>query len=89
MNPQKMKEAYQRLEMLDERLTYKIRSGTRTMVQPTPDQINAKVKDLAEYTMELKDILRDFMLSFANPPRNESPPGIASPPTPPQGQPPS
>lgn len=65
MDPKKMKEAYQRLEVLDDRLTYKVRSGTRTTIQPTPDQINAKVKDLAEYTLQLKDILREFMLAFA------------------------
>lgn len=69
MDPLKMKEAYQRLEVLDERLSYKVRPSSHSMVQPTPDQINTKLKDLAEYTLELKEILRDFMLSFASRPK--------------------
>ncbi|MEM8932098.1 MAG: hypothetical protein AAGE94_13040 [Acidobacteriota bacterium] len=59
-----MKEAYQRLESLDDRLSYKIRpKGGFT--QPSQDQINAHLNDVANYTLELKDILREFMLSFA------------------------
>lgn len=65
MDPQKMKEAYQRLEALDDRLAYKVRPKTRSMVQPSPDQINSHLRDVAEFTLELKEILRDFMLSFA------------------------
>lgn len=64
MDPQRMKEAYQRLESLDDRLTYKVRSRGTT-VQPTNDQLNARLNDLATYTLELKDILREFMLAFA------------------------
>ena len=69
MDPLKMKEAYQRLEALDERLTYKVRPKKHSMVQPSPDQINAHLSDVAEFTLELKDILRDFMLSFAAKPK--------------------
>lgn len=68
MDPQKMKEAYQRLETLDDRLTYKVRSRGTT-VQPTNDQLNARLNDVATYTLELKDILREFMLAFAQPRR--------------------
>ena len=64
MDPQKMKEAYQKLESLDERLTYKIRTRGTT-VQPTTDQLNAKLNDVASYTIELKEILQEFMLAFA------------------------
>lgn len=72
MDPQKMKEAYQKLESLDERLTYKIRARGTT-VQPTTDQLNAKLNDVATYTIELKEILQEFMLAFATR-RPESPP---------------
>lgn len=64
MDPQRMKEAYQKLESLDERLTFKIRSRGTT-VQPTTDQLNAKLNDVASYTIELKEILQEFMLAFA------------------------
>ncbi|MEM1202352.1 MAG: hypothetical protein AAGN66_03915 [Acidobacteriota bacterium] len=67
MDPQRLKEAYQRLEALDERLTFKIRPS-QSMVQPTPDQLNKKYADLSNYTLELKDIMREFMLAFARRP---------------------
>lgn len=82
MDPQKMKEAYQRLDALDDRLSYKIRPSSHSMVQPSPDQIHAKLKDLADYTLELKEVMRDFMLSFASkpkgPPGPPAAPGVAS-----------
>lgn len=74
MDPQKMKEAYQKLESLDERLTYKIRTRGTT-VQPTTDQLNAKLNDVASYTIELKEILQEFMLAFATRRPEGPPPG--------------
>ncbi len=65
MDPSRLKEAYQRLEILDDRLTHKIRPRSGGFSSPSPDQIDAKLKELAEYTLELKDILREFMLAFA------------------------
>ncbi len=65
MDPQRLKEAYQRLEALDERLSYKIRPRRSSMVSPSIDQVDDKLRDLAGYTLELKDILREFMLAFA------------------------
>ncbi len=67
MDPNRLKEAFQRLEALDERLTYKIRPRSTSMVSPTADQVDAKLRDVANYTVELKDIMRDFMLAFAKP----------------------
>lgn len=72
MDPQKMKEAYMKLESLDDRMTYKIRSRGTT-VQPTTDQLNAKINDLSAYTIELKEIIQEFMLAFASR-RPEGPP---------------
>lgn len=65
MDSKRLKEAYERLEALDERLTYKVRPRPGAMMSPTADQVDDKLKDLANYTVELKDILRDFMLAFA------------------------
>lgn len=64
MDPKRLKEAFQQLESLDERLTYKIRprSSLRT---PTVDQVDAKLDQLANYTIELREILREVVLSFA------------------------
>ncbi len=65
MDSNRLKEAYQRLEALDERLSYKVKPRSSTMTSPTADQVDAKVRDLATYTLELKDIMREFMLAFA------------------------
>lgn len=66
MDPKRLKEAFQRLEDLDERLTYKVRPRSGgTMMAPSVEQVDAKVRDLARYTIELKEIMREFMLAFA------------------------
>ncbi len=65
MDANRLKEAYQRLEALDERLRYKVKPRSSTMTSPSVDQVDAKLRDLAAYTLELKDVMRDFMLAFA------------------------
>ena len=65
MDSNRLKEAYQRLEALDERLRYKVKPRSSSMVSPTADQVDVKLRDLATYTLELKDIMREFMLAFA------------------------
>jgi hypothetical protein len=68
MDPKRMKAAYQQLEALEERLAYKVRPRP-TNISPSVDQVDAKLKDLANFTLELKDIVREFMLSFATRPQ--------------------
>ena len=66
MDAKRLKEAFQRLEALDERLTYKIRPrSSGTMTAPSAERVDAKLRDVAHYTIELKEILREFMLAFA------------------------
>ncbi len=65
MDSNRLKEAYQRLEALDERLRYKVKPRSSNLSPPTADQVDAKLRDLATYTLELKDVMRDFMLAFA------------------------
>jgi len=67
MDPNRLKDAYQQLEALDDRLTHKVRPRAGT-ISPTADQIDARLRDLAAYTIELKEILREFMLAFAKKP---------------------
>jgi len=73
MDTNRLKEAYQQLEALDDRLSYKLRSRS-TLVSPTTEQLDARLKDVASYTLELKDILREFMLAFAKPGTGQRPP---------------
>ena len=66
MDPKRFKEAYAKLEVLDDRLTYKIRSrSTKGRYSPSLEQVDERLRDLAEYTLELKDVVREMMLSIA------------------------
>jgi len=70
MDPNRLKEAYQKIESLDDRLSYKIRPQSSFMSSPTTDQLDAKLKDLAHFSLELKDILREVILAFAKKPES-------------------
>ncbi len=65
MNPQRLKSAYERLQLLDERLTYKIRPRGGSLMRPSGEQLEEKMRLLAEYTVELKDVLNEVILAFA------------------------
>jgi hypothetical protein len=66
MDPQRLKEAYERLDLLDDRLTHKIRPRTGgSLTRPSSEQLEEQLRDLASYTIELKDILRQLFLAFA------------------------
>ena len=57
-----LEETHQRFEYLDERLRYKIKPRSSTMTSPSVDQVDAKLRELATYTLELKDIVADAKL---------------------------
>ena len=66
MDPQRLKDAYQKLQMLDERLTYKVRPKPGgAMTRPNPEQIEQSLRDLATYTVELKDIVQELFQAIA------------------------
>ncbi|MEA2694337.1 MAG: hypothetical protein QOJ16_3724 [Acidobacteriota bacterium] len=61
-----MKDAYQKLQMLDERLTYKVRPKPGgAMTRPNPEQIEQSLRDLATYTVELKEIVQELFQAIA------------------------
>jgi len=69
MDPARLKSAYNRLENLDERLTHRIRPRPGGgLSRPTPDQIDQKMRDLAEYTIELKEVIHDLFHAVASAP---------------------
>lgn len=75
MDPQKLKEAYQHLESLEERLGYRVSpriSGSR--ITPTVDQVDARLRELASFTLELKDVVRELFLAIAARPSATPPP---------------
>jgi hypothetical protein len=78
MDPNRLKEAYQQLQLLDDRLTHKVRPRPGgALVRPTPEMLELQLRDLATYTVELKDILQELFLSIAS-----APPAAPKPPEP-------
>jgi hypothetical protein len=68
MDLKRLKSAFDRLELLDDRLTYKIRPRSGSLNRASLEQLEEKHRLLAEYTTELKDILRDVILAAATRP---------------------
>ena len=67
MDPQRFKDAFERLESLDQRLSHKIRPKS-ALKQPSVEQMSEQMKDLSNYTLELKDIVRELFQSIAGRP---------------------
>jgi hypothetical protein len=69
MDPQRLKDAYQKLQSLDERLTHKVRPRPGgALVRPTPEQLEVAMRDLASYTIELKEVIQELFLAIASRP---------------------
>jgi hypothetical protein len=64
MDPQKLKDVYERLEALDDRLGHRIRARGGP-ARATLEQLEDKVRDLSVYSTELRDLVRDVVLAFA------------------------
>jgi hypothetical protein len=70
MDPQRLKEAYQKLQVLDDRLTHRVRpKAGGSMMRPSPEQLEQSLRDLATYTVELKEVVEELFLSIAGKPR--------------------
>ncbi len=69
MDPDRFKEAYARLQHLDERLTYKVRPGKSAgLSRAGTPQLEEKLRDLAAFTVELKEIVDDLFVAIASKP---------------------
>jgi hypothetical protein len=64
MDPERFRAAYDRLQTLDENSTYKIRPKT-TLHRPSLDDLDARSRDLAAYTIELREIVEELMQAIA------------------------
>lgn len=73
MDPQRLKDAYQKLQLLDERLTYKVRpKSTGSLTRPTVEQLEQNLRDLSAYTIELKEVVQELFLAIAGKPRTDA-----------------
>lgn len=59
-----LQEMLTRLDLLDERLGYKLRGRGGSFSSPTADQVDKRCSEVAEYVLELKDILRELLRSL-------------------------
>lgn len=64
MDSEKLKEVYERLESLDDRLGFRIRERGGPS-RATLEQVEDRQRDLALYTSELRELVRDLVLAFA------------------------
>ncbi len=66
MDPDRFRAAYQRLQSLDERLSHKVRPRShRSFGHATQEQLEDRVRDLAEYTLELKEVMDEMFQAIA------------------------
>lgn len=70
MDPQRLKDAYQKLQLLDERMTHKVRPRPGGgLVRPTTEQLEQSLRDLAHYTIELREVVQELFLAIAAKPK--------------------
>lgn len=69
MDPQRFRDAYERLQSLDERLAHRIRPRhTGLPTHQGIEQLEAQVRVLTEYTMELKEVLNELFVAIGSKP---------------------
>jgi hypothetical protein len=68
MDPQRVKDVYERLELLDDRLGHRLRARGGP-ARATPEQLEEKVRDLSEFASELRTLVKDLIVALtARPP---------------------
>ncbi|MEE2776167.1 MAG: hypothetical protein VYE73_05325 [Acidobacteriota bacterium] len=71
MDPEKLTALLARIDYLDERWTYRIRPEKGgSMIRPSEEEVDRRQRELANYTIEIKDILRE-LLEELRPPETE------------------
>lgn len=64
MDPERFRDVFERLRGLDENSTYKVRPKA-SFHRPTAEELDARLRDLATYTVELREIVEELMQSLA------------------------
>ncbi len=67
MDPNRFKDTFAKLEVLDDRLSYKVRKSVQNR-STEPEKLDERVRDVAEMVLELKDVVRELMLAIASKP---------------------
>jgi hypothetical protein len=67
MDPERLKATYAKLQSLDERMTYKVRPRTGgSLSRASADQLEERHRDLANYTVELKEVVQELILAIGS-----------------------
>lgn len=61
MDPKRLKDVYDRLEGLDDRLSYRLRARSAGPSRATQEQIEDRLRDTSEYVLELRELVRDLI----------------------------
>lgn len=62
MQRERLLDLRDRFEYLDDRWTYRIRpTPGGGMIRPTPEELEKRLGELAEFTLQLKDLLRELL----------------------------
>jgi hypothetical protein len=73
VDPNRLKQAYAKLRSLDERMTHKVRPRTGGgLTRASTDQLEERHRELAQYTIELKEVVQELILAVGSRPK---PPG--------------
>ena len=68
MDASRLMEVYDRLDLLDDRLTHRVRPRQPVnMGRFTPELMEERVRVLSEYTVELKEIVQELVESLRSP----------------------
>ena len=65
MDPKRLKDVYDRLEGLDDRLSYRLRGRSASPSRATQEQLEDRVRDVSEYVLELRELVRDLIQAIA------------------------
>ncbi len=65
MDVQKIKDVYDRLELLDDRLGHRLRNRGGGPGRLSLDQLEDRVRDLTTFSTELRDLVRDLIQAIA------------------------
>ncbi len=66
MDSQRLKAAYQKLQSLDDRMTYKVRPRGGALTRPSPEQLETALRELAAYTVELKEVVEELFVAIGS-----------------------
>ncbi|MEO8277101.1 MAG: hypothetical protein ABI639_12880 [Thermoanaerobaculia bacterium] len=73
MDPKRLKDVHDRLESLDDRLSYRLRARAAGPGRASLEQIEDRLRDVTEYALELRTLVFDLLLGLVSKPDSEPP----------------